>query len=61
MKVILSVPDISCGHCVLRVKKALGEGGIEAQVELDSKAVIVDAEKEEAARKILADIDYPAA
>ena len=58
---ILSVPDISCGHCVLRVKKALGEGGIEAQVELDSKAVIVDAEKEEAARKILADIDYPAA
>lgn len=58
---ILSVPDISCGHCVLRVMKALGEGGIEAQVELDSKAVIVDADKEEAARKILAGIDYPAA
>jgi len=59
--VTLSVPDISCGHCVSRVKKALGEGGIEAQVDLDSKVVTVDADKEEAARNILAGIDYPAA
>ena len=61
MKVTLSVPDISCGHCVSRVKKALGEGGIEAQVDLDSKVVTVDADNEEAARNILAGIDYPAA
>jgi copper chaperone len=60
VKVSLSVPDISCGHCVMRVKKALGESGIEAQVELESKEVIVDSGKEEAAREILARIDYPA-
>jgi len=61
VKVSLSVPDMSCGHCVSRVKKALGEGGVEAQVDLDSKSVTVDADMEEAARNILAGIDYPAA
>jgi copper chaperone CopZ len=61
MKVVLSVPDMSCGHCVARIKGALEEIGVECLVDLGSRTAVVDHEDEAAARLKLDDIDYPAA
>lgn len=61
MKVVLSVPDMSCGHCVAKIQAALDEAGFECVVDLDSRTVVVDQEDEEAVRVILESIDYPAA
>jgi copper chaperone CopZ len=60
VKITLSVPDMSCGHCVARIKKGLGEKDIECSVDLERKTVSVEASDEEAARLELERIDYPA-
>lgn len=59
MKVVLKVPDMSCGHCVQRIRTALEELGVEGVVDLELKTVTVDASKESAVRLKLAGIDYP--
>jgi copper chaperone len=60
MKVVLSVPDMSCGHCVGRIREALGEIGIDCEVDLAAKTVSVESEREAEARVKLESIDYPA-
>lgn len=60
MKVVLSVPDMSCGHCVARIQAALDEIGVGCTVDLDSRTVAVDQEDEVAVRLKLESIDYPA-
>lgn len=34
-----SVPDMSCGHCVSAIEKAVAEAGAKASCDLDSKTV----------------------
>ncbi len=59
MKVVLKVPDMSCGHCVQRIHAALEELGVEGVVNLELRTVTVDASEESAVRVKLAGIDYP--
>lgn len=48
MKKTIMVEGMSCGHCEAAVKEALGElnGVKDVEVNLDSKEVIIDSEKE---------------
>jgi copper chaperone len=63
----LNSPDISCGHCVMRVKKAVSALAGVATVEADaaSKDVTVTYDPSavglDAIRQALADAGYPAA
>lgn len=59
MRVVLSVPDMSCGHCVGRIRNALEEIGVESIVDLASRTVAVEQEDEAAVRLKLESIDYP--
>lgn len=65
-RIVLNVPDMTCGHCEGRVKKALGAlDGIErVQVDLETKKVEVDYDaakvKVEQMQATLAEEDYPA-
>lgn len=61
MKVVLSVPGMSCGHCVARIQAALDEIGVRCLIDLGSRTVVVDQADEAAARLKLDEIDYPAA
>ncbi|NLH94577.1 MAG: heavy-metal-associated domain-containing protein [Synergistaceae bacterium] len=58
-KIGFTVPDMSCGHCVERIRRALEEIGIETEIDLQSKTVILDEKDEEKARRRLDEIDYP--
>jgi len=58
-KIGFTVPDMSCGHCVERIRRALEEVGIETEIDLQSKTVILDEKDEEKARRRLDEIDYP--
>jgi copper chaperone len=66
-KAILNVPDISCGHCVLTINKALRPiaGVRNVKVSIPSKRVEVeyDADRVTIGRmaEILAEGDYPIA
>lgn len=62
----LSIPNISCGHCVMTIKRELGEvagvskvegdpGGKNITLEWDAPATI------EKIKEVLAEINYPAA
>ena len=53
----LSVPNMSCMHCVMKIEKALKDNKIVGKVDLKTKTVEVDKEKE--AREVLAKIGYP--
>lgn len=46
MRTVLSVPDISCAHCVSAITRAVGgvPGVSSVDVQLDHKRVIVDGE-----------------
>jgi copper chaperone len=46
MRTVLSVPDISCEHCVAAITAAVDEvpGVTAVQVELEGKRVLVDGE-----------------
>ncbi|MDE6874714.1 MAG: heavy-metal-associated domain-containing protein [Lachnospiraceae bacterium] len=38
----LNVKEMSCGHCVERIGKALDEAGIKHSIDLETKTVTVD-------------------
>ena len=60
MRYVLSVPDISCNHCKMRISKALEELGIKNyEVSVEEKKVIVETEDLESVLKKLEEIDYP--
>jgi copper chaperone len=66
-RVILTVPDISCGHCEATVKQALLPlAGVRAvSVDLPTKAVTVDYDAGQVdldrLKVVLAEEDYPVA
>jgi len=62
----LSIPNISCGHCVMAIKKELGEMKGVSRVEGDAtkKEITVNWEEPATLEKIkatLKEIHYPAA
>ena len=60
MRYVLSVPDIPCNHCKMRISKALEELGIKNyEVSVEEKKVIVETEDLESVLKKLEEIDYP--
>ena len=61
-----SVPNISCGHCVMTIKRELGElaGVVSVEGDVDAKTVTVSWDApatEDSIRSLLAEINYPAA
>jgi copper chaperone CopZ len=65
-KETLSIPNISCGHCVNAIKNELGEIQGVKSVEGSPEAKTVDIEWEDPAsldkiKDILKEINYPAA
>ena len=66
-KTILSVPDISCGHCALLIVKALRpiEGVRDVKVSIPSKRIEVEYDEGlvtvERMAEALAEQDYPVA
>ena len=64
-KTVYKVPGMSCGHCVMRVQKALSalDGVDLVEIDLESKDVEVDYEApadDAAIRAALEEIGYPA-
>ena len=64
-KETFTIPNISCGHCVMSIKNELGEMGGVATVEGDpaSKQVTVEFDAPattESIRNTLKEINYPA-
>lgn len=60
MKYQLHVPDISCGHCKMRISKALEELGVKNyQIDITQKMVILETETIELVLKKLQQIGYP--
>lgn len=57
--VTLFVEDIQCGHCTMRIEKALKEANIEAEVTLEDKSVKVKNEDKDKVLELLDDIGYP--
>jgi len=61
MNYVLSVPDMSCNHCVMRISKALEELGIkDFNVKLDEKKVYLSTDNIQKVLKKLEEINYPA-
>ncbi len=65
-KATLNIPNISCGHCVNRVKNALSEldgvSAVDGNPETKDVSVDYDAPATiERIREVLKEIDYPAA
>jgi copper chaperone CopZ len=65
-KANLSIPNISCGHCVMTIKRELAEmkGVIRVEGDPDSKQINVEWEDPASLEKIkstLEEIHYPAA
>jgi copper chaperone len=65
-KTKMSVPNISCGHCVMNIKRELGEIQGVKKVEGDpkTKEIVVDWDAPASLDKIkstLKEINYPAA
>ncbi len=61
-----NVPNISCGHCVMTIKRELGElagvTSVEGDVDAKTVTVVWDAPaSEESIKSLLAEINYPAA
>jgi copper chaperone len=61
-----NVPNISCGHCVMTIKRELGElaGVVSVEGDVDAKTVTVSWDApatEDSIRSLLAEINYPAA
>ena len=61
-----SIPNISCGHCVMTIQKELGEidGVLKVEGDSNSKEISVDWETPATLKKIkavLEEINYPAA
>ncbi len=65
-KTTLSIPNISCGHCVMTIKNELSEmeGVIQVEGDPQKKEIKVDWQKPANLEKIkekLKEINYPAA
>ena len=63
--VTLSIPDISCGHCVMRVENATKDipGVLQAQADAASKSALFTIESNEVLEQVraaLTDAGYPA-
>lgn len=61
-----SVPNISCGHCVMTIKRELSEldGVTSVEGDVESKTVTVawtTPASEDGIKALLAEINYPAA
>ena len=60
-----SVPKVHCNHCAMTIREEVGEvaGVEEVDVDVASKVVSVRGENvaDEAVRKVLAGVGYPAA
>lgn len=61
-----NVPNISCGHCVMTIKRELGEldgvASVDGNAEAKTITVAWDAPAtEDGIRSLLAEINYPAA
>ncbi|PLV59061.1 heavy-metal-associated domain-containing protein [Thermotoga sp. KOL6] len=60
MRYVLSVPDISCNHCKMRISKALEEIGVDDyEVNVEEKKVIVETNDLDKVLRKLEEIDYP--
>jgi copper chaperone CopZ len=64
-KAILSIPNISCGHCVMTIKNELNdiEGIVNVEGDPQTKEIKVDWQEPASLEKIkekLAEINYPA-
>ncbi|MBP6332853.1 MAG: heavy-metal-associated domain-containing protein [Aminivibrio sp.] len=58
---VFSVPDMSCGHCKMRITKALEEAGFSAfDVALETKTVTVEAADSDAVRAAIDEAGYDA-
>ena len=65
-KITLSIPNISCGHCVMTIKNELGEmeGVIHVEGDEQTKEIEVDWQAPASIEKIkekLKEINYPVA
>ena len=59
-KVTLLSKEISCMHCVMHIKQALKELGIEnAEVDLGTKIITLETDNLDAVLKKLGEIGYP--
>jgi copper chaperone len=64
MRHTFTVPDMSCGHCKMRIEKALAASGLTAgvSVDLSSKTVAVDSDSDRASlAAVLSAAGYPPA
>ncbi|MDK2913631.1 MAG: copper chaperone [Thermococcaceae archaeon] len=43
-KAVLRIPNMSCGHCVMRIKKAIESVGAKGEVSLEKKTAVVEFE-----------------
>lgn len=60
MKFELNVPAISCGHCKMRISKALEELSVKNyQIDIAQKKVVLETETIEPVLKKLQQIGYP--
>ena len=61
-KYVLSVPDISCNHCKMRISKALEEiDEKDFEVSVEEKKVTINTDNIDRVVKKLEEIDYPVA
>lgn len=58
---VFSVPDMSCGHCKMRITKALEGAGFSGfDVSVEAKTVTIDASDADAVRAAIEDAGYDA-
>jgi len=57
---VFSVPDMSCQHCVKRIREALSRAGVEADVSLETKTITTNTNDPERIVRILDDAGYDA-
>ena len=65
-KITLSVPNISCDHCIMTIRRELGdvEGVVKVEGDVNKKEITVEWEAPANLEKIkstLGEINYPAA
>ncbi|AAL80851.1 copper chaperone [Pyrococcus furiosus DSM 3638] len=46
VKAVLRIPNMSCQHCVMRIKKAIESVGAKGEVSLEKKTAVVEFEPE---------------
>ena len=57
---VLTVPDMSCKHCEMKISEALKHVGLkDFTVDLNSKTIRLKTEGVERVKKVLAEIEYP--